>query len=152
MKTKKMAKSDNLFATLRVGDNCIRIMESDLEGPFSSTGKRFSASGLKRMYGKFKMWKTDRFGWCFPTLLIRKSQRHDRNDRTYAVTERGELVRIGMGPHVTVAVDVYVRKSRLASLQPVLDLIRDGEIKANERRDDLSTKRLNSRSRTAWWM
>lgn len=89
----------------------------------------------------FELWYTERMGWCIPTLLIGKARGRQTTDRTYAVTLKGDLVRIGKGPHVTTQHVVYVRTKRLAALQPFLNLRRDGAAKAGTVRDRISSRR-----------
>lgn len=97
----------------------------------------------------FELWYTERFGWCIPTLLISKARRGSNvNDRTYAITiNTKETICVGKGPHVKESVKVYVKKSRVSDLQSFLDLKEEGESKAGEIRDSISTRRMNTMQR-----
>lgn len=100
----------------------------------------------------FEIWYTARFGWCIPTLLIRgvsgrMASRGITNERTYATTLDGQVIRIGLGPHVLARHTVYVKESRLAALQKYVDIQHDGQVKANDVRDRISTRRANTISR-----
>jgi hypothetical protein len=105
---------------------------------------------------QFEMWYVPSFGWVIPTLLIRRSQRADRSNRTYAkAVSDGRICRVGLGPHVTAQVTVYVRKVRAVALQALLDLKFQGEIDSNTIRDRISSRRAQtmlrrSSSRSPW--
>lgn len=103
-------------------------------------------------YIEFEIWYTQRFGWCIPTLDIRQVSGRQRNAgietrRTYAVTLKGELVSMGMGPHVLAHHTVHVKASRLEALRPFLDKRIEGAAKAGECRDRISTRRANTIAR-----
>lgn len=161
----------SVVAEFVIDGKSIRVIESDKESPWDQKylkipyGKRYEKfarakdapilfpnepgriAGDRSEFIEIQAWKTERFGWCFPTLLIKHAGRNSKQstDRTYAVTTRGELVRIGHGPHIQQTLEIYVKIDRLSVFTPVIELIRKGEIKAHERRDDLSSKRANSR-------
>lgn len=100
-------------------------------------------------YDSFKMYLVKDWGWCVPTLHI-GSGHNGHADRAYAVrVSNGECVRVGNGPHVTSTVEVYLKKSNYTRLKPLLELMRNGAIKANTTRDRISTRRMQSR-RTYW--
>jgi len=104
----------------------------------------------------FEMYHATGFGWCIPTLFIRKagarSFSQHGSDRTYAIAiSGGEIVRIGLGPHVTAQVIVYVAKSRLSSLQKYIDLKKRGEDQANQIRDRISSRRAQGQIRRMRW-
>ena len=81
-------------------------------------------------------------------MLISKAKRSSNvKDRTYAVTLEGQPVRIGKGPHILRTVTVYVRKNRVEALQKYLDLKNNGEVKAGEIRDSISTRRARTEMR-----
>jgi len=104
-------------------------------------------------HGQLTFYNTVGFGWCIATLLINKAPRRARagaTDRTYAVRiSDGAGVRIGIGPHVTSTVTVYMRKSRLAALAKYIDLYKQGSIKANTTRDRISSRRAEGVERRA---
>lgn len=98
-----------------------------------------------------ELWHTERFGWVIPTLTIRNaSYRHGgigATRRTYAIGLDGTPCRVGFGPHVTHQLRIYLKKSNVKRLQPMLDLIAEGQVKANDTRDRISTRRAFSRAR-----
>jgi hypothetical protein len=98
-----------------------------------------------KMADQFDMWYTERFGWCIPTLFISRARRGSgMNDRTYGTTLQGEPVTMGKGPHVLRTVTVYVRNSRKPALQTFLDLKLNGQAKAGDIRDRISTRRAQT--------
>ena len=105
----------------------------------------------------FEMFYTERFGWVIPCLLIsRASGRQHRmgatTDRSYAIAVRDRaMVRVGLGPHVKRAVTVHVRKSREAALKPFIDLRTEGSSNANDTRDRISTRRMQTSMRRSGW-
>jgi hypothetical protein len=92
----------------------------------------------------------ERFGWCIPTLLIRKASRgygygSQQPNRTYAVSiESGSVCRIGLGPHVKHRLRVWVRKGRTEALKPLLDLLLQGQENAGIIRDRISSRRAQT--------
>jgi hypothetical protein len=56
----------------------------------------------------------------------------------------GEPVTMGKGPHVLRTVTVYVRNGRKDALQKFLDLKVQGEAKAGDIRDRISTRRAQT--------
>lgn len=108
--------------------------------------------GYESDYGPstFELWYTERFGWVAPTLTIRGAGRRHGADaktrRTYAVAIKGgALCRVGMGPHVLKTVKVYITKDNIKRLKATLALIVDGSKRANEARDELSSRRAFGR-------
>lgn len=97
----------------------------------------------------FDLWYVTGFGWCIPTLLIRGAPRHTAlTARTYAVrVDNGNIVRIGLGPHVTFRCTVYARKSRLPALRKYVELRDTGAGKAGMIRDRISSRRAQSEAR-----
>lgn len=94
--------------------------------------------------------QTQGFGWCIATLHIRKARRAGQTDRTYAIrVSDGAPVRIGLGPHVTQTVYVYVTEKRLPKLQKYIDLLQKGQIDANTIRDRISSRRAEGAVRRA---
>lgn len=122
----------------------LQLKEKDLQYPKWT-------SKVKHHYTlDFEMWYTERFGWCIPTLLISKARRGANvQDRTYGVTLTGEVVTIGKGPHVERTINVYVTDTNLKRLQPLIDLKAQGQGKAGDIRDRISTRRMNTMSRRA---
>jgi hypothetical protein len=97
---------------------------------------------------QFELWNVANFGWCIPTLHIRNAGRRALASgsvaapRTYAIEiNTGKVCRIGLGPHVTARVTVYVRKNRRDVLQKFLDLRKTGSESANQIRDRISSRR-----------
>ena len=81
--------------------------------------------------------------WVIATLLISRAGPRQRGaaDRTYAVTLDGQIMRVGLGPHVKSTVTIYLRKSRMAVLQKYVDLHAKGGADANQIRDRISSRR-----------
>jgi len=133
------------------------ILTADLQRPaYDATDRLVHDAGN---YGSFELWYTTGFGWCLPTLLISANSRRvarSGSERTYAArVSDGATVRIGMGPHVTERVTVYVRTSRLAALQPFLDVMTAGAGKAGTIRDRISSRRaqgaeMRAQGRSSW--
>jgi hypothetical protein len=95
----------------------------------------------------FELWYVPSFGWCIPTLQIRGVSRRSTQTtpRTYAVTvNEGKVVRIGLGPHVTLRHTVHVRKNRVAALKRYIELRNGGAVKANTIRDQISSRRAQT--------
>jgi hypothetical protein len=95
----------------------------------------------------FDLWYVANFGWVIPTLTIKNVSRHDTRhsqQRTYAVTLDGKVVRVGFGPHVTHQVTVHGRKSRAAVLAKFIELRTKGEADAGQIRDRISTRRAQT--------
>ena len=126
------------------------ILAGDLQYP--SYEKREGVVWEER---EFELWFTTGFGWCIPTLHIANQSRRSRNagvpnygERTYAIvvaTKTG--ARIGMGPHVTERLTVYVTKDRYEALKPYLELRQQGAVMANTTRDHISTRRMATQMR-----
>jgi hypothetical protein len=95
-----------------------------------------------------QMYFTERFGWCITTLFIKGAGRQD-TARYYGITTTGQPVRIGHGPHVKHEAHVYLRKSRVAALQPYIDLYNKGLEDAHNTRDRISTRRVMTTMRRA---
>jgi len=118
------------------------MRETDLVRP-----KYGSKTKLASWDTHFDMFYVEDWGWCIPTLLIKKASRNARDrgvatDRYYATrVDTGELVRIGHGPHVLRTVRVIVKESRLKGLKRFLDLKAAGEIEAHKARDRRATGR-----------
>lgn len=125
------------------------ILESDLKQP-----PYVSDNPVPWEDRSFELWHTTAFGWCIPTLLISRGRQY--HDRTYAITVEGKnAVRIGRGPHVTATVRVHVTPKRLKALQPFLDLRKEGNARAGEIRDRISSRRaqgqeMRAQGRRSW--
>lgn len=122
------------------------IVAADLKAPKWQSNEQ---EGVPWDARTFDLWHTAAFGWCIPTLLIGKARGRQSTDRTYAVTLDGKVCRIGMGPHVTQTVTVYVRQSRLGDLQKYLDLRTAGSADAGSIRDRISTRRARGQQHRA---
>ena len=126
------------------------ILQSDLEYPVSPKaigfGARLDAWYKKhRVIGQLRFWYTERFGWCIATLHIRNASRRSgarfTDSRTYAVTLDGNIVTLGLGPHVLCQHTVYVTQARAAALQRFIDLQESGLADAGSIRDRISSRR-----------
>lgn len=107
----------------------------------------------KRHYVEsFEMRYIERFGWVIPTLHIANGGRHGGGSRTYAISVKGTPCRVGNGPHVLAIVTVYVSDANKKRLETYLNLRHDGQAKAGETRDRISSRRLLTQMRrTAGW-
>jgi hypothetical protein len=135
------------------------IIPTDLKYPHSADktpryGTKAYAKwiAVNRAVDQFDLWYTVRFGWCIPTLHIRNAGRRQAagltQERTYAVEIKGGgVVTIGLGPHVTARVTVYVTEGRRVALQPLIDLRTKGQGDAGSIRDRISTRRARSSMR-----
>jgi hypothetical protein len=121
------------------------VKDEDLEYP--------SFKSKRRVVETLKLHYTERFGWCVATLSIRRAtgRRAGTQDRTYAYTLDGKVVRVGLGPHVLRTVDVYVTEKALGRLQYLLDLAQQGEAKAGDIRDRISSRRAQGALRRSTW-
>jgi hypothetical protein len=120
-------------------------------------------SPVKHLYDfDFEIWHTERFGWCIPTLTIAgvsgraRARNIDAVRRTYAIAVNdGQQVRVGLGPHVKAHHQVYVTEANLARMQKFIDLQGKGAESANDTRDRISTRRLQTSMRRRdhnWFM
>lgn len=104
-----------------------------------------------------EMWFCSSMGWVIPTLLIAKAGRRRASgtaDRTYAVSLKGSLCRVGFGPHVKARVTLHVRKGRAPITALVLLRAKGGE-DANTTRDRISSRRaegsvMRAQGRSSW--
>lgn len=118
------------------------IKKTDLKYP------SWKAADKNKYNTQFDLWYTERFGWCIPTLFISRARRgSNMQDRTYGISLKGETVTMGKGPHVLRTVTVYVKNGRLEKLKKFLDLKAQGEGKAGDIRDTISTRRMNTMAR-----
>jgi hypothetical protein len=105
------------------------------------------------MVDEFELWHSARFGWCIPTLMIRgagRRQAASTDRRSYAIAvDTSQLCSIGLGPHITKTVTVFISKSRQDALQKFLDLRLQGLESAESIRDRISTRRSNTILRRA---
>lgn len=105
--------------------------------------------------GRLILYKTVPFGWVINTLFISRGKR-GQPDRSYGIAiESNEVVSCGNGPHVTETATVYLRKSRIAELQPLIDKYVEGMERANAIRDRRSSRRaqgqeMRAQGRTRW--
>jgi hypothetical protein len=87
------------------------------------------------------LYYTERFGWVIATLHISNSRNRANPARTYGVDLKGNLVRVGAGPHVKQTVRLRLYEDRLSDLQPYIDLYYKGMEEAGSCRDRISTRR-----------
>lgn len=107
----------------------------------------------------FELWFVDGWGWCIPTLLISNAGSRRVNStgagatkRTYAVrVDNRETVRIGLGPHVKGTYTVNVTKKSLPAMEKYFTLIQEGQTKAGQIRDTISTRRAQGAMRRRLW-
>jgi hypothetical protein len=99
------------------------------------------------------MYHTTGFGWVITCLPI-ANNRAGYAQRTYAIAIKGaEMCRVGAGPHVSRQITLYLTEARSAKLKYLLDLQREGQIKANQIRDHRATRRARNdlfRSMKGW--
>lgn len=124
----------------------VELITDDLRYP---SWESYKDNDGNRIVTQFDLWYTERFGWCIPTLLIKKASSSHRErgisvDRMYAITLNRDTVRIGCGPHVLAKTTVYVKNSRKVVLEKFLTLKNEGEIFANEARDIRSSRSLRT--------
>lgn len=94
----------------------------------------------------FDLWLSTTFGWCIPTLSIRRSHRFGGGyERTYATSVDGRQCRIGTNTRRS-SVTVYVTKKTAKRLAKFTALKNEGEEKANNTRDIISTRRMRRAS------
>ncbi len=121
------------------------VVLKDLERPTYDELYGKAKEAVEFPNGEFELYYVERFGWVIPTLHIRNASRRSFNQnpaRTYAVAVKdGSICRVGLGPHVKQTIRVFVRRSRLAALKPLLDLRSKGAEDANDVRDRISTRR-----------
>lgn len=85
--------------------------------------------------------------WAIATLHIRNPGRRSADTataRTYGIKLNGEIITMGLGPHVKQTITVYVTADRVKVLQPLVDLYLKGAAAANEIRDRVSSRRANT--------
>lgn len=131
------------------------IESGDLAYPRFEWTKANAARPENKVVDQFEIWYTERFGWCIPTLDIRSAPRgRNVTRRTYAFSIGDQqVVSIGMGPHVLRHHEVYVTEASRKRLQKFLDLKTQGQGKAGEIRDRISTRRsrtIERFSRGGW--
>jgi len=123
------------------------ISKSDLKYPAYKESARVDVGdGYER--SSFEIWFTQGFGWVIPTLQIGGARGSYNTRRSYGVTvEDGKLVSVGRGPHVLETHTVYLTKNNLSRVKPYTELYSKGMVQAGTYRDNLSTRRANSRRR-----
>jgi hypothetical protein len=105
--------------------------------------------------GHLTLYKTERFGWVINTLFISRGKR-GQPDRSYGLAIDGQnVVTCGNGPHVTETLTVYLRSSRIAALQPLIDMYIDGMKRANAIRDRRGSRiaqgqEMRAQGRRSW--
>lgn len=117
-------------------------MATNLPKPLVATDAKYpDFKKGDRVVDQFTLYNTARMGWCITTLGISNGRRGN-TARTYAVRiSDGALCRVGNGPHVLQVVTIYVRESRKAALQSLLDLREKGAADAGTVRDRISSRR-----------
>lgn len=95
------------------------------------------------------LFYTERFGWVINTLQIGSGR---AAERTYGITLKGELVRVGNGPHVKARARIHLYEDRLTDLQPLIDLYNKGMETANDTRDRISSRRAQAANRRMSWL
>ena len=137
MKTKS---GNELPKYLRAGD----LKEVSWKSKKRLAYKDYDALGIDNNY--IELWSVSDWGWVVPTLLIRKAGRRaplGAKNRNYGIRlDNLQLCRVGMGPHVGEVVRVYLNKTNLKRLAPLLEAMKSGAVKANEARDQRSTRAL----------
>lgn len=103
---------------------------------------------------RFEMYLVHGTEWHIATLQIAVAK-NGYADRTYSTTLDGKIHRIGRGPHVTNTITVYVGSDNHKRLQPLLETLKQGEIKSHEIRDRISSRRAEgqlhrSAGHTSW--
>ena len=137
-----MSKRSTVFTALP------ELKDSDLVYPDYKSGDRIAHT--------LTLHDTTAFGWCVATLQIKRARRAGQTDRTYAARViDGQVVRIGLGPHVKQTVSVYVTEKRVPALKRLLDLHNAGADRANAIRDRISSRRaqgaeMRALGRTSW--
>lgn len=100
----------------------------------------------------FTLYETERLGWIITTLHIRNPgsrHRQGAQARTYGVDTRGQVVTVGLGPHVKRTITVYVSRARAEALKALIDLHERGLADAGSIRDRISTRRAQTTMRRA---
>lgn len=87
---------------------------------------------------------TERFGWVITTLRIAAGR---TSERSYGIDLKGNLVRVGNGPHVKKTLRVQIYEDRLEDLQKYVDLYNKGLEAAGDTRDRISTRRAQTAQR-----
>jgi hypothetical protein len=153
--TSKPAESHKLPEPVRTED-CVR--------PSWSEETSFQWSELDAMHlptGTLTLYKIKGRGWVVCALAISKASSRQRaagvgTDRTYAIElDKPNVVTVGGGPHVEATVTVYVTKTNLERLQPLIDRYVEGLTLAGQIRDRVSSRRAQGQveranGRTSW--
>lgn len=125
---------------------CVRV--GDLKWPRGMAQLSYKEHAMIRERGlndDLRLWWVLDWGWVIPVLLIRNAGRRNPGmaSRQYAIrVDTGELVRVGIGPHVGEQVRVYLSKRNVKRLEPLLALALKGAVAANQARDRRSTRAL----------
>ncbi|SHG89211.1 hypothetical protein [Bradyrhizobium erythrophlei] len=96
------------------------------------------------------LYETERFGWVVTTLHIRNPGSRHRTGaqaRTYGVNAEGQVVTVGLGPHVKRTLTVYVTRARADALKTLTDLHERGLADAGSIRDRISSRRAQGAMR-----
>lgn len=163
MKTSEKAQSTDLPADVTADD--LKTAPYDYDQPEEvvkknievrrALSKRLADAGAEDLaYGLLQFYKTDGFGWVLTTLKISNGKR-GRDDRYYAVTMRGEVCRVGNGPHVKQVVNVYLKPDNADRLWKYVELWLKGAASAGGIRDRISSRRaqgqeMRAQGRSFW--
>lgn len=128
------------------------LISSDLEYPAYESGDKIAYTAGD--HGQLVLYNTGRFGWVIATLLISKGK-GGRPNRTYGISLNNEIVTMGDNNHTTETLTVYIKASRVAALQPLLDLYSEGMERAGAIRDRRGARRaqgqeMRANGRTSW--
>ncbi len=104
----------------------------------------------RRVVDTIEFYRTERFGWVICTLHIRNASRRQvargvDTARFYAIAVAdGQVCTVGLGPHVTDRFTLYVTAARKEALGKYLQLRDQGQGRAGDIRDRISTRRANT--------
>ncbi len=130
------------------------VRAKDLERPSYRSKDRLEWEAIRQIEERIgiyptagiELWLVGDWGWVVPTLTIRQPGRRapvGAVRRSYGVrVDTGELVRVGLGPHVQRVERIWLRKSTLKRLEPLLALAEAGAVKAHQARDRRSSRAL----------
>ncbi len=124
------------------------VLESDTHYPKWSSRQSAKTRRDNEIVQSITLYDTEGFGWVVCTLPIGGNRRGQSTQRTYAIRMSDEqLVSVGRGPHVKSVVQLHITRKRAAALDTYIKLHQKGMGAAGSYRDNLSTRRMASRSR-----
>lgn len=107
------------------------VIKSDMEYPKTWSDR------LKTL----ELYYTERMGWVITVLPISKGRGNFAN-RSYGICIKGAgMCSVGNGPHVLRQITLHITKGRAEKLGYLLKLAADGEVRANQIRDNRSSRR-----------